>query len=301
MASIHTTAGWPYHSALRGIDLVIFDELEARAKVGRMIFNVRDSSQYQEDTLTVGGIGNMPQKLEGEALSYTSATEGFRQTFTHLDYGYGMRVTRNLLREEMYGTMENLGMELSRSQVATEETILANIFNRAFNSSYTGADGLELCSTAHVREDGTTFANELSSAADLSQTSLEQAMIDFSDFRDGGSKRIVIEPAILLVPKELRFEAARYTQSKLAPETDTNAINPVEGLLKVQVWNYLTDTDAWFILGEKKDHFLRMYDREEFWTDYEYDFDSKDYKISGMFAMSAGWASPLGVFGTPGA
>ena len=301
MASIHTTAGWPYHAALRGIDLVIFNELEERDVVGRKIFNVKDSTQYQEDTLTVGGIGNMPQKLEGEALTYISATEGFRQTFTHLDYGYGMRVTRNLLRDEMYGTMENLGMELARSARATEETILANIFNRAFNSSYTGPDGIMLCNTAHVREDGSTFQNTLTNAADLSQTSLEQALIDFSDFRDGGSKRIVIEPKILLVPKELRFVAARLTGSSLAPEDDTNAINPLNGLLDVQVWNYLTDTDAWFILGDKKDHYLHLYDREEFWTDYEYDFDSKDYKISGLFAQSSGWADARGVYGSAGA
>ena len=71
-------------------------------------------------------------------------------------------------------------------------------------------------------------------------------------------------------------------------------------MFDVQVWNYLTDTDAWFMLAEKSDHFLLLYDREPFWTDYEYDFDTKDYKISGMYAQSSGWADPRGVFGSPG-
>jgi phage major head subunit gpT-like protein len=205
----------------------------------------------------------------------------------------------------MYGVIEDLAQELARAARATEETILANHFNNGFNSSFAGPDGKELFATDHVREDGSAYANELTSAADLSQTSLEQAMIDFSDFRDGGGKRIVLEPAVLLVPKELKFVGYRLTNSNLTLVADSdanqNAVNPMKGLLDVVVWNYLTDTDAWFLVANKNEHKLMLYDREPFWTDYEYDFDTKDYKVSGMFAQSSGWSDPKGVFGTPGA
>jgi len=300
MASVHTIGAFPFSATLRDIDRVIFHEWMERSVIGRSIFNVRSSSQYQEDTLTIGGVGIMSQKLEGQPIDYVTNNEGFRNTYTHLDYGSGMRVTRNMLRDDLYASMEKLAVELARSARATEETILANHFNNGFNSSYTGADGVELFSTAHVREDGSTYANELSSAADLSQTSLEQALIDFSDFRDGGGKRVAIEPRCLLVPKELRFEADRLLRSTLQSEDNTNAINAVNGLLDSQVWNYLTDTDGWFILADKADHELLLYDREEFWTDYEYDFDTKDYKITGLFAQSSGWSDPRGIFGSPG-
>ena len=300
MASIHTIGAFPFSATLRDIDRVIFHEWMERSVIGRSIFNVRSSSQYQEDTLTIGGVGIMSQKLEGQPIDYVTNNEGFRNTYTHLDYGSGMRVTRNMLRDDLYASMEKLAVELARSARATEETILANHFNNGFDSDYTGADGVELFSTAHVREDGSTYANELSSAADLSQTSLEQALIDFSDFRDGGGKRVAIEPKCLLVPKELRFEADRLLRSKLQSEDNTNAINAVNGLLDSQVWNYLTDTDGWFILADKADHELLLYDREEFWTDYEYDFDTKDYKITGLFAQSSGWSDPRGIFGSPG-
>jgi|TARA_Y100000310_G_scaffold31756_1_gene30084 hypothetical protein len=300
MASVHTIGAFPFSATLRDIDRVIFHEWMERSVIGRSLFNVRSSSQYQEDTLTIGGVGIMSQKLEGQPIDYVTNNEGFRNTYTHLDYGSGMRVTRNMLRDDLYASMEKLAVELARSARATEETILANHFNNGFNSSYTGADGVELFSTAHVREDGSTYANELSSAADLSQTSLEQALIDFSDFRDGGGKRVAIEPRCLLVPKELRFEADRLLRSTLQSEDNTNAINAVNGLLDSQVWNYLTDTDGWFILADKADHELLLYDREEFWTDYEYDFDTKDYKITGLFAQSSGWSDPRGIFGSPG-
>lgn len=300
MASIHETSGWSNSTTLRGIDETIFHKWTEREGVGRSVFNVRNSDQYREHRLTIGGVGIMQQLSEGQSLSYLSNNEGFLSTFTHLDYGNGMRVTRRMYRDEMYGSMEKLAQELGLSARAAEETILANHFNRAFSNSYTGADGLELCSTAHVREDGSTYANELSSSADLSQTSLEQALIDFSDFRDGGGKRVHIEPKTLLIPKELRFDAHRLTESNLESENSSNATNSVKGLLDVQVWQYLTDTDAWFILSDKDDHDLVLYTREELWTDYETDFDTKDTKTSAMFAQSSGWGDPKGVFGSPG-
>jgi hypothetical protein len=300
MAAIHTTNNWPHHTTLRQIDMVMFHQLEERAGVGRELFNVRDSAQYQEDTVTVGGIGIMEQLLEGEGLSYVATNEGFRQTFTHLDYGNAMRVTRRMLREDQYGSMEELAIELALAAIATEETILANHFNRGFDSGYTGPDGKELFATDHLRENGATYKNELTTAADLSDTAIEQAYIDFSDFRTGGGRRAVIEPRHLLVPKELRFDAARYAQSSGRPDDDTNAINVLQNLFEVRVWHYLTDTDAWFLLADKNDHGLRLYEREAFWTDYEYDFDTKDYKVSGMFAQSSAWSDPRGVFGSPG-
>ena len=301
MANIHTTSAWPYHVLLRGIDNVIFAKFEERQGVGRELFNVRDSTQYQEDTITVGGVGTLSQKTEGSALTYLSMSEGFRQTFTHLDYGGAFRLTRNLLREAMYPTMEKLAIELGNAAMATEETLLANHFNRAQTSGYTGPDGVLLSSTVHIRENGETYANTLTTQADLSQTSLEQGLIDFSDIRTGGGRRVMVDPKYLVVPKELRFDAHRLLKSEKSPENDTNAVNPLDGMLQPVVWNYITDTDMWAILAEKDQHGLVMYDREEFWTDYEYEFETKDYKISGMFAQSSGWEDPRGVFIVMGA
>ena len=300
MASIHRTSNWPRHTQLREIDMVIFHEWEERPPVGREIFNVRESSQYQEDTLTAGGIGLLEELQEGQALNYLSTEEGFRQTYTHLDYGNAFRVTRRMLREDKYGTMEELATELALAARATEDTLLANHFNRGFNGSYTGPEGKVLFATDHVREDGGAYSNRLTDHADLAQASLEQANIDFSDFRTGGGRRLVIEPACLVVPKELKFEAHRLIKSTLQSEDDTNAVNAVKDLHDVLVWNYLTDTDAWFLCAAKANHKLLLYDREEFWTDYEYDFDTKDYKCSGMFAQSSGWSDARGVFGTAG-
>jgi len=301
MAGIEMTANWEQHTLLRGINDVMFHKWDERSAVGRMLFNVEDSSQYREHSLTVGGVNLMQQITEGEQVTYLTNNEGFLQTYTHLDYANGFRVTRRMYRDEMYGTIEKLAKELSYASDATEETILANHFNRAETAGYTGADGVTLSSASHVREDGTTYSNQLSSAADLSQTSLEQAMIDFSDFRSGGGRRLSIQPKILLVPKEEGFNADRLISSRQMPEDSTNAINPLNGKVQLVVWHYLTDADRCFLLSDKEDHSLTLFTREEPWSDYEYDFDTSDYKIKMSFAQSSGWGDPKGVFDLRGA
>ena len=301
MASIFTVSEWPFATTLRGFDEYLFSQYMERPMVSDTIFNMRTSSQYQEDIVTAGGGGILPQKLEGAALEYDEFNEGFRKTFTHLDYGGANRLTRNLLRDDLSGMVEEIASEKARQARATQETIRANHFNNGFSSSYTGPDGIQLFSTAHVREDGSIYANTLVSQADLSMTSLEQAEIDFSDIRDGGGKRVVVAPKWLLVPKENRFKAHKLLKSEHNPEDDTNAVNPqVEVGLSPLVWHYLTDTDAWYLMADKDEHRLIVYEREALWTDYAWDFDTKDYKFSLMFAESSGWSDPRGVFGVGG-
>lgn len=301
MANIFTVSDWPFATTLRGFDEYLFYQFMERPEKSEMIFNIRQSSQYQEDIVTAGGGTILPQKLEGQALEYDEFNEGFRKTLTHLDYGGANRITRNLLRDDLSGVLEEVAEEKARQARATRETLRSNHFNRAFSSTYTGPDGIELCATNHIREDGTRFANELTNAADLSMTSLEQAEIDFSDIRDGGGKRVMVAPRYLLVPKEQRFNAHRLLRSEKDPENDSNAVNPqTEVGLQPIVWQYLDDTDAWFLLAEKDEHRLLVFEREAPWTDYDWDFETKDYRFSLMFAESSGWATPLGVFGSPG-
>ena len=164
-------------------------------------------------------------------------------------------------------------------------------------------------SAVHVREDGGTYRNEPSSHADLSKTSLETGLIDFrKNFVDGAGKKLAIRPKYLLVSPDTQFTAARLLDSTGNPTVNyaasgdsESAINPIHGLgLQLVVWDYLTDTNAWFLLAEKVNHKLVCYTREEFNTDYIYDFDTKDYKISGQFAQSSGWGDPRGIYGTSG-
>ena len=304
MPAVARTSGFPNDTTLRGIHMIIYQAWTQREPQGRKLFNVNSSSQIREHSLTFGGMALMDIVPEGDAVGYDSPVEGFLETFTHVKYGKGVRITEEQWSDDLYGIMEDTPAELGRMAYATEETVLANHFNYGFTSStaYLGPDGLELFSTLHVREDGVTYKNELTTSADLSTTSLEQALIDFRNQRDGGGKRLQIKPATLLCPPDLQFTAARILDSPGDPDTDTNATQPVGDLgLRLMIWDYLTDSDAWFLLAEKTDHKLMLFDRENFETSHVFDFDTGDIKYKGKFRQSSGWGDPRGLFGSPGA
>lgn len=309
--AVARTSAFPNDTTLRGIHMTCYQAWTERQPVGRQVFNVFDSTQYREHVLTFGGLGTMDQKAEGEAVNYEAPVEGFLTTFTHVTFAKGMRITHEQWSDDLYGVMEDSPAELGMAAYATEEVNLANHFNRGFDSGYTGADGVELFSLLHVRENGQTYKNELTTAADLSATSLEQALIDFRDFRSGGGRRLQIKPETLLVPADLQFTAMKLINSEYNPQVNYGgdatgfsdmAYNSVGNQgLGIAVWDYLTDTDAWFLLASKANHKLHLYEREAFTTSDVFDFDTGDIKFKGVFRQSSGWGDPRGVFGSPGA
>ena len=297
------TQNFPNDTTLRGIHMTVYQAWTQRDPIGRsQIFNVYDSSQYREHALTFGGLGTFDTKAEGEAVNYDAPNEGFLTTFTHTNRAKGIRISEEQWSDDLYGIMDDSPAELGRMAYATEETTLANHFNNGFDSNYTGGDGVELFSSAHVRENGETYKNELTNKANLSVASLEQMLIDFRNQRDGGGKRLQIQPKVLLVPPDLQWTASKLLGSSQDPESELNAINPLNDLgLKICVWDYLTDTSAWGVLAAKENHKLSVYDRKSFTTADIFDFDTGDIKFKGWYRQSSGWADPRGVFFTEGA
>jgi len=294
---------------LRGIHDVIYHQWDARDGVGREVFEVFESTQNREDSLTVGGIGTFGTKTEGESVNYSTPVEGFRQTFTHVEYAQGIRATDIMVQDELYPIIEERAIELGRAAVETEETVLANHLNNANDSAFTGPDGIELLSAVHVREDGTTYANELGTAADLAKTSLEQAFIDFRAFTDGAGKKLRIKPARLIVPPELEFVAERLLKSEFNPTVDysaasdsESAVNPLASRgLDLKVWDFLTDANGWFLQAGPGQHKLVLYERAPFFVSSMEDFDTGDLKSKATFRQASGWRDPRGFFGTAGA
>ena len=137
----------------------------------------------------------------------------------------------------------------------TIETVAANILNRAFNPAFTYGDGVELCSDVHPNVTGGTWSNELATPADLSEASLEQAVIDISDFRSDKGLQIAVRPKKMIIPVELVFEAERILKSDLrvaTPGALTNVYNDINAIKSSGaipegycVNHYLEDEDAY--------------------------------------------------------
>lgn len=269
------------------------------------IFDIRDPSDraYEEDVEGTGfGLANI--KPEGEAITYDSHTQGATTRYTHVVYGLGYIVTEE---EEEDGQYEKLARSraesLAFSMRTTKEIVHANVLNRAFTAGYAGGDGKELCATDHPTLDGTQ-ANELGTAADLSEASLEDMLIIIGQAKNTNGHQIGLTAQKLIIPVSLMFDAQRILKSELQSGTANNDINAIrsKGLLPggYTVNHYLTDADAWFVKTNAP-HGMTHFKRRPMKFQKDSDFDTSNKKHKSTERYSAGWSDWRSMYGTPGA
>ena len=219
-------------------------------------------------------------------------------------YGLGFIITREIYEDDLYGKVgAQKAKALARSMRQTKEIIGANIYNRAFTSTYTGGDGKEMIATDHPNVSGGTFSNELATPADLSEAALEQAVIDIAGFRDDRGLLIAAKPEKLIIPYQLQFEAKRILDTDLRYQTADNDLNAIKemGLFREVVVNhYLTDSDAWFIKTNVQDG-VKYFERRADQFEMDNDFDTENAKFKATARYSFGWSDPRGIYGSAGA
>jgi hypothetical protein len=186
----------------------------------------------------------------------------------------------------------------------TKQVKAASVLNNAFNSSFKGGDGKELCATDHPTTGGGNFSNELAVAADLNETSLEQALIDIAAFIDERGLKIATRGLKMIVPPSLQFTVERILVSDLRVGTGDNDLNAIKsmGLLPqgYRVNHYLTDPDAWFIKTDAPNG-LKHFNRSPLKTTMEGDFETGNVRYKARERYSFGFSDPRGIFGCPGA
>ena len=266
------------------------------------IFDTVSSDKAYEEYTGFVGLGLAREKPQGSPVHFDSWNQGFTHRATNVAWALGYTITREAIRDNQYMKIAQARTKaLARSMNQTQETLGANILNRAFNSSYTFADGKELCATDHTTKAGVAFQNELTTAADLSEASIEQALIDISDLVDERGLKIAVRGMRLIIPTELQFEATRILNSTLQNDTANNAVNALKNVsLDVAVNHYLTDSDAWFIKTDVQDGLIfQNRDPAEFENDTE--FNSKNMLFTGYQRYVFTAADVRGIYGSPGA
>lgn len=259
--------------------------------------------QFEED-VGISSFGLAVQKGEGSAITYDSERQGFITRYNHTVFGLGFIITREMYEDDQYdvvGQRKAQGLAFSMRQ--TKEINAANVYNRAFDSNYTGGDGVQMIASNHPNFAGGTWSNVISTAADLSEASLEQACIDIAGFTNDRGLLIKVLPKALIIPRQLAFEAQRILKTDGRPGTDNNDLNALKamGLIpKVVVNHYLTDQDAWFIRTDVQ-HGLKYFERraDEFGMDEDFDTENAKYKATARYSF--GWTDPRGIYGSQGA
>jgi hypothetical protein len=258
---------------------------------------------YHEEPVLYG-FGAAPQLPDGSPVTYQQGGVLFLQRYIYQVFGLAFALTRVLVED---GDHIRLGAiyakHLAQSLVETKELLCANVLNRAFNASYTGGDGVSLINTAHPIASG-SFSNQLTTAAALSQTSLEQMLIQVRQAVDNNGKKIRLQPLKLIVAPGNTFQAEVLLKSVLRTGTANNDINPIKsiGLLPegASVISRLTSQTNWWIQTDAPEGFKVLMRRAlEKTMEGDFETDSMRYKATERYQV--GFTDPRCAYGTSGA
>ena len=269
------------------------------------IFETETSERAFEEEVMLSGFGEAPVKFEGSGVTYDTAQESFTARYSHETIALAFSLTEEAIEDNLYDTLSSrYTRALARSMMTTKNIKGANILNNAFSSSFVGGDGKELCATDHPTVGNETQRNELTTASDLNETSLEQSLIDIAAFEDERGLKINAQARKLIIPTALQFVADRLLETPGRVGTSDNDINALRNMGMVPegytVNHYLTDTDAFFLTTDVPNG-LKHFVRSPVTTSMEGDFETGNVRYKARERYSFGFSDWRGIFGSPGA
>ena len=249
------------------------------------IFDTENSERAFEEEVMLTGFGSAPVKSEGAAVAFDDANESFTARYNHETIALAFSITEEAIEDNLYDR-------------------LSSRYTKALARSITGGDGVSLCNGSHPLTNGGTFRNQPTTAADLNETSLENALIDINAFVDERGLRVSVRGLKLIIPSNLQFVADRILESTLRSGTADNDINAMRNMGVLPegyvVNNYLIDTDAFFIKTDAPRGFLH-FERMPMSTKMEGDFDTGNMRFKARERYSFGFSDPRCVYGSQGA
>jgi phage major head subunit gpT-like protein len=277
----------------------MFDAFEASPLAYTQYFNVEQSDNYREIVAAYAGFGAMPQKSEGEAYAVDDVAKRFTYTFTSLTYALAFKVSKEMRRDEQIRLIDKAAKSLGRSANETLGVTAAGVLNNGFSNSYTKGDGIELFSSLHPTA-GSTEQNELTTPADLTNASLDEALYTFGSTVDHRGKLLNLRVKTMIVPLQNEKTAAQILGSTLEAYTTDNQVNYFRSKgIGLVVDGYITDTDSWYLQSENHGltNFVRqtpeetVYDEQGtnsrvYALDMRASFDVEDWR--GTFGVEGG-------------
>ena len=268
------------------------------------IFETETSDRAFEEEVMIVGFGNASVKAEGAGVSFDNATEGFTSRYNHETVALAFALTEEAVEDNLYDSLSaRYTKALARSMANTKQVRAANVVNNGFNAAYTGGDGVPLFSDAHPLVSGGTNSNTQDTPADLSEASLENAVIQIAAWTDERGLLIAAKPRKLVIPPALQFVATRILETQLRVGTADNDINAMYTNSSIPegytVNHYLTDTDAYYLTTDVPNG-MKHFERTALTTSMDGDFDTGNVRYKARERYSFGWSDPLGMWGSPG-
>ena len=290
---------------LPGLNALFGLEYAKYGEEHKEIYETETSERSFEEETKLSGFSAAPVKNEGSAIAYDNAQEAWTARYTHETIAMGFSITEEAVEDNLYDSLSSrYTTALARGMAYTKQVKAAYVLNNAFSGGPTYGDGVVLCSTAHPLVSGGTNSNTPSTAADLNETSLENAVIQIAGWTDERSLLIAAKPKKLVVPPNLMFVATRLLETELRVGTTDNDINALKNNGSIPegytVNHFLTDTNAWFLLTDVPNG-LKHFVRSPLQNSMDGDFDTGNVRYKARERYSFGVSDPLGIFGSPGA
>lgn len=246
------------------------------------------------------GLGYARRKNEGGGIVYDDVESTFVAEFLPQVWALGIRITEEAFDDNKY---KEVGIDkvenLIRSMKQTKEVNHALIFDRATNSSYATADGLEMCSRVHKLYGGGTYANELATTTNLSEAALEQACIEIGKFRDDKGMLIKVMPKLLIHAVDDKFNAQRILKSTNrvgTTDNDTNALRSMNAIPENMSLHHMESTSKWFVKTDCPKG-LQSFTLKKPTFERSNDFETGDFKAKASERYVGGIGDCRGIFG----
>jgi phage major head subunit gpT-like protein len=298
-------------------NFIEFQDFKYHSRQYEKFLNVESSDKAYEDAIHFAGLPPMPEKTENSPVAYFDLIQGGTKRYVNLTYGMGVRYSLELSQDDLYGVIKKSPEAIVRGAMFTKEMVATNVLNLGFSSTTTD-DGVSLFNNQHPLLGGVaatnvlpgsanvisaagTYPNRPAVDADLSFTSLQLMINQFERMPDSRGLPISCRPACLVIPPELQFVAKELLGSAGQPYTGDNQINSLLDIgLKFTINNFLTSASAWFVVADKSQHRLRMFERQNMEQEMDDDFDTLAIKHIGYDRFSVGADTWFGAWGSNG-
>jgi hypothetical protein len=290
---------------LPGLNALFGLEYATYGQQHKEIYETETSERSFEEETKLSGFSAAPVKNEGSAIAYDNGQEAWSARYNHETIAQGFSLTEEAIEDNLYDSLSaRYTKALARSMAYTKQVKAANVLNNGFTAGYTGGDGQTLFSTAHPLISGGVNSNRPATAADLNETSLENAVIQIAGWTDERGLLIAAKPVKLVVPPALQFVATRLLETELRVGTADNDINAIKNNGSISggytVNNFLTDTNAWFLTTDVPNG-MKHFVRTPLQNSMDGDFDTGNVRYKARERYSFGYSDPLGMYGSPGA
>ena|SRR3990167_5874354 len=283
-----------------GVREVFFNSYDDTIKKEAMVpvlFRMLGSTRYQESTLSISALGDFENFTATGQITYDDISEGYKKTFTPIEWTKGIRITRSASDDDLYGIFDDLPSQRGISAARTREKHGASVFNGAFVGT-SGPDSLPLCSSAHTSTVNGVATQSNTGTETLSKTSVSATRISMKKFNGLNGERLGVKADTLIVNMDKEDDAWVIISSKGEPDTAENNANVHFGKYKLIVWDEITSAMNWFMTDSRLMKLnLLWFDRVKLELNQDTAFNNYEARYSAYMRYSYGWRDSIWIYG----